>query len=102
MITTKNIDTDVLGDALKSGPQASTQQTRGIYVRNTTLSLSDKLTLEHVARQAEEKRQYDADVASGKIKLDLEGRQIVAPEGPKLSYVNEGRDPLGELVYGKR
>lgn len=98
-ITTKDIKDgrDPLLEAL-----AKPNHTRGIYVRNTTLSLSDRMILEQAERRAEEKRQYDADVASGKIQLDLEGRQIIAPSGPKLTYINEGRDVLGDLMRNGR
>ena len=96
MITLKDCENgrDPLLEAL-----AKPSQKRGIYVpqNGTPYSMGERLNAENVARQAEQKRQYDADVASGKIKLDLHGNQIVAPES-KVAFMNEGKDVLGDLV----
>ena len=95
-ITMKDIEAgrDTLMEAL-----AKPDKTRGIYIpqNGAHYSMGEKLNAEKVARQAEEKRQYDADLASGKIQLDLHGQQIVAPEKFAVNYVNPG-DVLGKLV----
>ncbi len=101
MITTNNMNTDVLGDLLKSGPQAENQHSRGIYARNTTLSHSDKLTLERAERQSDDKLSREMKIASGEIKLDELGREIKEPVKSPYRYVNEGRDVLGELLRAK-
>lgn len=105
MITAKMCmdEKDVLGDLVKGeGQQADAQTVRGIYVRNTHQSLADKMTLERHELQADEKLIFDMKVLSGEIRLDAFGKEIKAPVASKLLYANEGRDPLGELVYGRK
>lgn len=94
---------DVLGDLVNgNGQQADKQTVRGIYVRNTHRSLADKLTLERHELATEEKLIRDMKIASGEIKLDDFGNEIKAPTKSTLRYANEGRDPLGDLVYGSK
>lgn len=94
MITLKDCESgrDPLLEAL-----AKPSQARGIYVRNNATSLADRMTRERIEHETEEKRTYDAKVASGEIQLDLHGQQIVAPES-KFVFMNEGKDVLGDLV----
>jgi hypothetical protein len=82
----------VMGDV-----NAMKQARQGIRGTALYYSVGEQINAENVARQAEEKRQYDADVASGKIKLDLEGRQIVAPVEPLKYRDDNWKDPFAHL-----
>jgi hypothetical protein len=73
------------------------QANMGIRGVAPAYSIGEQINAENVKREAESKRVYDAKVASGEIKLDLEGRQIVAPKEPLKYRDQKWVDPFKSL-----
>ena len=57
---------------------------------------------DQLERESDARLSPEMKIASGEIQLDLHGKEIQPPKGPKFHYVNEGKDTLGDLVRGKQ
>lgn len=99
MITAKDCENgrDPLLEALAKPTHA-----RGIYVRNNATSLADRMTRERIEQESENKLVREMKIASGEIQLDYFGNEVKPVEPPRLRYVNQGRDVLGDLVRGEK